>query len=479
MVDPDGITVSGGGSIAVATDDLSAASAILHSIHAELIDSERELAAIDRLVTAGRLRTVDAPLSAQEAERAIDDAAVLIGRARLTASLLGTALDRSADGYGLAEAATQRSAEAAAASAGYVMGFTLPAFLLAAAPMLLGLAAVAGIASIAVSTLSAKDRKALARNLPVWLQQHSGELSDPKFVTLVRLTVTSLDDVGAGMLHVPLPLQEALAAGGLVGVGTSARAIVGLGGVVGRLKESPVRTVETSRTSGGSLPQGWEDRASRVPAEDSQVRIDRYTVPGEPDRFEVYVSGTREFALGPDSQPWDMTSNVNGIAGGSPGSVRAVEQAMAQAGITSSSPVLFTGYSQGGLVTAIIAGSGDYDAQGLYTLGAPAAQATLPASIPWVAVEHTNDIVPALSGSWAHSDPVLVQRQIYTSPPVGTDKFFPSHQLGAYESTAGMLDDATEPRVTAVEQKFTHFTENATPVESTTWKSERVPGPPG
>jgi hypothetical protein len=473
VTDSDQLVISGGGDVAVGTDELFAASARLRRVEHELLAHLGELASIDRLLGSGLSPTAEMPSGVTTAERAMDDATALLARARENSGMLATALDRSADGYGLAEDATRRLTETAAAGLGYALGFALPLLALHALPVILG---VAGVASFVVDRMPAGDRKALQAQLSTWLQEHSGVLSDPAFVTFVRLTVVSVDDVAAGLFHVPPGLEGLLDTTGVTGVAASSAAVVGLGSIVGYLKETPVRTVQVSSKPGGTLPTGWEDRAGRVPQGDAQVRIDRYQTPGQPDSFEVYVSGTRDFALGKDTQPWDMTSNMVGIAGGDPGSVRAVEQAMHEAGITSSSPVLFTGHSQGGLVAAILAGSGDYNVQGVYTLGAPAAQTTVPQSVPWLAVEHSNDIVPALSGDWTHSDPVVVTRQIYDGAPGGTDKFFPSHQLGAYESTAAMIDGSTEPRVAAVEQRFVDFTVGATPAESTTYLAVRVTG---
>ena len=53
---------------------------------------------------------------------------------------------------------------------------------------------------------------------------------------------------------------------------------------------------------------------------------------------------------------------------------------MALAGITAGSAVVFTGYSQGGLIAARLAASGDYHTTGLYTLGGPAGQVPVPAA---------------------------------------------------------------------------------------------------
>jgi len=466
------LIISGGGSIAVGTDELFAASSALRSVSVELGICLRELTAIDGLVQPGR-----APLaqgSVRLAEQGIRDAVGLMARARDTADGLHVALDRSADAYGIVERVAERLSSEVAARIGYGLGFFLPAIAIGALPGLIGLSGIALPGVIAFSLLPPEQRAELTTALQGWLHANSGVLSDPLFASFVRHAVMSVDDVGAGLLHAPPELAGALGLLGITGVAASSGAVVGAGRGMGVLGETAVRTHQVSTKPLATTPTGWDDRAGRIPRGEAQVRIDRYSVGGQPDRFEVFISGTREFALGGDTQPWDMTSNLNGIAVGDSGSVRAVEQAMAQAGITAETPVLLTGHSQGGLVAALVAGSGDYDVRGLYTLGAPAADVSVPHAVPWIAVEHTGDIVPATSGEWVSSDPVLVRRDITGLPSATSDSFFPTHMLPAYRDTAVLLDGATEGRVAEVDRRFTDFTETAIPVSSTTYRSVRT-----
>ncbi len=480
MPDGDDLIISGGGSVAVGTDELFAAAGKVRSAETQLVDCAGELTAIDRLVKPGRLSSGSIPATALAAERAMDDATIFLDRAHSKARLLSFAIDRSADAYGLAERAATRVSDDIAASIAYSLGFFLPVITLAAMPALFGIARIGGMAAAGLLALPEAKRAQLFAALSVWLQENSSVLSDPNFVTFVRHTVTSLDDLGAGVVHLPPALSGFLGDGGigLLGVSTSSAAIIGAGTLVGYLGETKVTTTRVSSTNAVTFPSGWEDRATRVQHETgpdvAQVRIDRYEVAGEPDRFEVYVSGTKDFALGKDTQPWDMTSNMNGIAGWDFGSNESVRQAMEQAGVTGETPVLFTGHSQGGLVAAQLAASGDFDTRGLYTIGAPSAQVAVPNDIPWLALEHTNDIVPALSGYYGIADPVLVRRDLYEGVPTGSDKFFPSHQLGAYESTAAMVDQVDEPRIDAIDRRFADFTTGATPVQSTTYHGLRI-----
>jgi len=168
-----------------------------------------------------------------------------------------------------------------------------------------------------------------------------------------------------------------------------------------------------------------------------------------------------------------MTSNMNAVAGREAGSYRAVTAAMASAGITPSSPVMFTGYSQGGLIAAELAASGDFDTRGLFTLGAPAAQVEVPTSIPWVALEHTDDIVPAVGGSWASADPVLVRRELFYGRPVSTEQMLPAHQLDGYRETAALVDASHETRVVSALAAFDSFGDGTTSADSTLYTGVR------
>ena len=466
------IVIGGGGSVAVATSELFDDARRLSELRALLSESHRQLVTIDRLMGPSQLNFLASAASALAAERAIDDAAAALARATSSAERLHVALIASADAYGLGERATERLAQEVAARFGTMLGMFLPAIALEVLPTLLGIGV--GVA-IGITLLPPEKRAALFRALPDWLRGKSALLTDPKVVQLVRLTVMSADDFGGGLLHLPPELVHAIGDEGLglVGLATSSSVLVGVAGTRGMLAESAVSVTQSGATIQATRAGSYSDRAARVPQGSAQVRIDRYSQPGEPDRFEVYIGGTRNFSLSPGAEPWDMTSNMNAVAGREAGSYRAVTKAMRDAGITSASPVLFTGYSQGGLIAAELAASGDFDTRGLYTLGAPAAQIDVPSSIPWVALEHTDDIVPAVGGSWASADPVLVRRELFDGRPVSTDVIFPAHQLTGYRETAALVDASHETRVVSALAAFDRFGDGTTTVRSTLYRGVR------
>lgn len=472
----DDIVISGGGSTAVATGELSLQSHQLHRAATRLSDVAQRLARIDRVVTAGAIRSADAPVSAMDAERDIDDAAAIITKAVPQARLLAAALDLSAEAYGEVEGSVQQLGQQLAARFGWAFGAVLPAIALYLLPTALGLGASLALGWALVPR---PERDRIGAALPGWIRRNSAGLTDEKTVQFVRLTVMSADDFGAGLFHLPPALDHLFGDEGLgiTGVATSATAVIGAGAVGGALLETGVTVTKSGRSTTSNPPGGLEGRTERIPQGPAQVRIERYTQATGPDRYEVYIGGTRDFSLTSTAEPWDMTSNIREeageVVGENAGSYRAVQQAMADAGIDKSSPVVFNGHSQGGLVAARLAASGEYDAKGLFTFGAPAAQVAVPANVPWVALEHTDDLVPALGGSWSSHDAVIVRREAFDGVPVPTDVALPAHQRDVYSETARLADHSVEPRLAGAVAKLGAFDSGATAVTSTVYIARR------
>jgi hypothetical protein len=465
MGDDSGITISGGGSIEVGTDSLFSAAALLHAAELELTDELRELASIERLVSMRSVGFVGLAPSLS-AEWEMGAASLALSNARSAAGAMSTALHQTAAAYGEAERLAGAAARVAAAGMAYQLGRELSPL----TPLMISLG------RWLAPTVLGSGLDSAGSGLTSPLKFLVGTAA---FTSVVRLAAMSADEFGTGALGLPFSSDPAYKTPGDQGLPTSIAALRDLARADDELEETPIVTTRTSSDiAPQGVPTGWADRASRIPEKNTsdQVRIDTYEMPDGSKRYEVYIGGTRDFGLGPDDQPWDMTSNLVGIEGDQSGSMRAVENAMRESGITSDSPVLLTGHSQGGLVAASIAQSGDYDVQGLFTLGAPAAQSDVPDGIPWVALEHSNDIVPALSGDWAHSDPVIVTRYVGPVELAEDPHFFAAHLLPEYERTAALADASGDSRVGAVAGSFDDFTTGATPILSETYTSVREKG---
>lgn len=471
----DDLAVGGPSSTSVLTTELVEESSRLTQLGWEMEGCLHDLAAIDRVVGGGILHAADAPLSAIRAEQAIDEAGAAIAAAKSQCDVLRRALAHAAEQYEWVDRHVAAMEEGLASKVAYLFGAIAPALI---AVILPGAVIAAGGVAAFLVTLPEASRAALFTSIGTWLRGNSGVLTDPHVVSAVRLSVMSADDAGEGFLHLPPPIAAILGDEGLgiLGVDTSAAVLAGTAAGFGLLKESPVRVTKEATEVDVPRAASIRDRVERIPVDSAQIRIDRYSTPGQPDHFEVYIAGTADLSPVSGSEPWDMASNVAATAGGSDGSAagsyRAVAEALRLAGIDSASPVTVTGYSQGGLIAAQLAASGDYAISGLITVAAPAGQVAVPHDIPYLAIEHTDDLVPALGGTFASSDPVVVQREVFDGPPPTTQFVFPAHQLDYYLHTAELIDGSENLRLTEFLQQFPHA--QSGDVTSTTFLAERV-----
>lgn len=285
------------------------------------------------------------------------------------------------------------------------------------------------------------------------LVDHPELITSPEFSTFVRRAVSNADDAAFGAAGVPPWMTMVLGEQGLgiLGVDTSAGALIAVSTATGSryFSETTVRVDRISERGTSEPPVGAEARLERVPDE-QQVRIERYTAPGEPPRYVVYVAPTQTFSPVADGEPWDLTSNIAGVGGLSSGSIRATELAMADAGITAESEVVLVGYSQGGLVADAVAASGKWNAVGLETYGDPGGGVPVPEGVRGVAVRHTDDLIVALGGAQESTDRTIVERRAFAEgASIPHDLPVPAHQRRAYAETARLLDAAQSPQVRA------------------------------
>jgi hypothetical protein len=221
-------------------------------------------------------------------------------------------------------------------------------------------------------------------------------------------------------------------------------------------------------------PAGFADLAVRIPTPEDggQVRIERYGDAEHP-RWVVYIGGTVDWNLADSGEPWDMTSNVTAVADQEAGSYRAVVQALQAAGMAPGDPVVPVAHSQGGLLANQLVSRGDINAVGLVTFGAPETGLPLPNGLPAIAIEHDDDIVPAL-GQTAGDDPRLyVRTELFAGRPVPADAVLPAHQLDGYRETAGLLDSSAEPRLVDFRSTLGAFV-GTLPGQQSVWHADRV-----
>ena len=438
---PDELIVSGGGSFAVATETVWQQVVRLRRATECFEQARAHVMEADRYVTAAGLTRADAPISASRAESDMQHALAALGRLVAEAHLLERAVRVALEAYGAADAAANQLIERAQAWVAQNIGRILPMLLITLFPGTAG--AVAGW--LVGALLERRGAQHTLDTAAGALAEERSLLTHPVTAWVLRSVVSDLDETIAGALGVPAPVVELLGERGLgvLGVASSSALAVALGSAVGVYRETPIETRRTA-TAHAAPPTGFADRFSRIPAGADQIRIERQAVRGAPDRFSVYIGATADFSPVAGDEPFDSTSNLWGSADLPSGSERAVRQAMADAGVTAATPVEFTGYSQGGLVAARLAASGDYATEGLVTFGAPTAQIDVPASVPAVAVEHTDDLVPAAGGRRESGETVLVERQAFAGREV-PEEWFPAHARDEYRHTAELMDAAQAP----------------------------------
>lgn len=467
----DDIVVSGGGSIAVAPEELFADARSLHALAREASSLRARLIAVDTSITTTDLEAVDAAVSSQQAERDIDQGVIVLQQLEWEARGIGWALDTTADGYGFVELVIggmfQGVADGVGAAAGrFPIGMLLPA--------LASVGAVGGGVMLGSRLLGTRrEGQHGVTGTPIGVQANR-MLTDPMIVSAIRQATQAAPTTMASGLGLPPMLGEAI---GPAGVATVATVLMRLGGPAGMFTETGVRVVSTRALPTDDPPTGFAGRLDRIPAPDAdgvQIVIDRWQVDGGPDEFDVYIAGTETFSPYATTEPFDMTSNMGNAAGGDSAACESVRAALVAAGADGESPVTFTGYSQGGATAARLAASGDFDCRGVLSFGGPTGQIPIPSEIPAVLVEHDDDLVPALGGRQDNRQAVLITREVFAERQIPSDLAVPAHHLEYYQETAAMMDAATSEQIAGAARQLEELHRGATLVSSTGYHVERV-----
>ena len=512
------LVISGGGRVRISTDVMLAAAESLAAVAESAGQLRASAAEMCARLPPYRLVALAAPASALTAGWRLDEAVEGAARLQRDAAELAADLARAAARYGATDAALSRLVRALSERVAYSLGSLAP-FLLATLLPVFGTAIASAVLSrvfwggtggeVPASDLTGERPE--DPGSPEGAQQDSDSsaanplatlLTDPGLVALLQHSVMSVDDFLGGMLRIPQPLGSALGDQGLgvTGLDTSITLVIAVAALVGGLKETGVVTTRAGPVRPGVAATSIADRAARIPHAGQvsaapglptstpttntqqprmpQVRVERYEIPGQRDRFAVYVAGTVDFAVQGGSEPWDMTSNVHGVAGLDPASYQAVRQAMLQAGVTAESPVQLSGYSQGGLVATLVAASGEFDVHSLVTFGSPSGQIPVPPEVATLTVRHTDDLVPATGGYDVNTDALVVERHLFGGQAIPADVAVPAHQLSNYERTAGLIDAAASSDLRSRVEQITGFTRGATAVETSDWAATRSPQPP-
>ena len=182
------------------------------------------------------------------------------------------------------------------------------------------------------------------------------------------------------------------------------------------------------------------------------VRIERYPSVGDGNRFIVYIPGTENLGL-PNTNPLDMRSNLQLMAGGSSASSRATDMAIRRAGAKPGDQVMLVGYSQGGMVAVELAkqakaGQLGYQVSQVVTFGSPVGSNPAEALPNVLSVENKADFVP-------HLDAISNQKSANWHTLEGEVKIDPlaNHEMETYQRIVSDLGKSGEiQRLSSVEQ---------------------------
>ncbi|HET8780685.1 MAG TPA: hypothetical protein VFM66_11470 [Agromyces sp.] len=459
----DELIISGGGSTAVAVDELFVHASRLGATESVLADWIERLGVIQRGLDGVGLVDPMASWGTASPMWVVRSAANCLDRAGGQARELRVSLIVAAERYGATERMIDGLWRIGASMAAPALGMVVWS------PLFMGgvlLAAGGQWAGSKVWELNGLGPTPLAN----WLGENRALLSDPAFARMVGLAFDHADEFFAGALRVPLPGPVISAMGATFGAPENAAAIAAIAGVLGLagsrvLVDGPVK-VEQSTSRVVAPPSGYGDLADRVPpaeADAAQIRIERYGE-GDDRRYIVYIGGTVEFGMAVGQQPFDMTNNLHGIAddssldqlrwaGAESGAgERAVREAMREQGVQPGDPVVAIGHSGGGIIAANLAADPELNVVGAVNLGGPVASAPTREGVPLISVEHAEDLVPMTGGMGHPSDELLVVSRSVLDADRRYDTLVPAHELTRYRETAELLDDSEEARITAMRE---------------------------
>ena len=221
-------------------------------------------------------------------------------------------------------------------------------------------------------------------------------------------------------------------------------------------------TVAWAKSSGAAFtapaPNGLEQISARLRLLSNSglpmVRIEQYQA-GEHRKFIVYVPGTQNLSLSSSSNPFDMRSNLQLVAGGRSNAARATELAIGRAGVGPNDRVMLVGHSQGGLIALdlakrSIAGQVPFRVEQVITFGTPAGS-NRAGDLPNVlSIENRADLVPKLELRENPSE----QNWLTLEGNVDTD-LVSAHRMESYEQIVAELDaDAENQRQIEAIERF-------------------------
>ncbi|MDQ0744845.1 hypothetical protein QFZ62_002153 [Clavibacter sp. B3I6] len=259
----------------------------------------------------------------------------------------------------------------------------------------------------------------------------------------------------------------------------TAAGLLGLLGAVGLLRDAPA-SVRARPDALRPAPSSLTDLADRIPDPvpgAPQMRVEEYRAPDGGRRFVAYLGGMQTLDPRTGREEFGPASATAALATEGGSAVRAAETALREAGVTADDEVYVVGYSMGGILARSVGDDPGFHVTHELTFGSPLGQLPMRPGVDGVAVEHTDDPVPALGGVRSSDgdagDDVVVRAPAYG--PTASAGPLDAHQLPTYRATAAEMDASRSPRLVEAREGLHRFLDGATPVASRLYRAERPP----
>jgi len=449
-----GLSVSGGvGGVEARFDDMRVVAAVLAQ-EGDALDVLGRVAL--RLLDAGDLlaSALLCPQGAVVAQAQLLDA--VAGPDGLVVAVVGLRatslkLEAAADLYAAKEEALADLVSLRRQLAGMAVGMAVGTAA-AEAPVLFAGTVTAGVAAFALVTEVEPVRDGLLGSGMDLLEEHPG---------LVDEGVGSLPGVISGLAR-SLPWVE-LAYVRATGRSMRPRTVEEAAGLLlpflplGRGRAVAVRnravagglTPERAPRGIGDLVAGVHRRSKESAEVPGLIAVREIpAVGGRTRSWVVDLPGTQVWDLRPGTNPRDLATNVQTIAGSTTAYQQAVVSALRAAKVPRREPVMLVGHSQGGLTAAALATDPQVRAEfritHVVTAGSPVARIAVPPDVQVLSLENRRDIVPHFEGE---SNPPTAAWTTVVIDPSG-ETVTDHHGLASYLRGANKADAATgEPSV--------------------------------
>lgn len=381
------------------------------------------------------------------------------------ANELRLALERSIEEYTAVEERNQRVLRASAETLGWIIGFAqeLPGAQFLGVAVGLGAGATIAIGGAVLGAASAQLRdEFLARaagfgvdGVAQFSRGHAAAERIRHGVTEPWSLLAAGSEAAGSEAAGPSGKPGAQSPDSAVEQATAelASVLLGMTALLGRVSASAelVSTQQISRSQ-TLPPRSISELVARIPSGESQLRIERYETDGQ-QRWVAYIAGTQSLGMATDAEPFDMASNLQAVGDRPAASENAVRQALLAAGVHAGDQLVLVGHSQGGLVAARLAESGDFHVVQCVTVGAPLGP--IADDTPTLAIVHRGDVVPGLGGT-ALPPPQRITVQATAAMPADSG-LMDEHSLDRYRQTAALVDQSSDPELQAARTRLGAF----------------------